>query len=188
MSLTLNQAIENLYQTFASYPLNKYMDACPCCIDKHDRNNLKSSPLRELIDLNRYSDKAMTTWGNEDDFKHFLPRIFELVMSHEGIGCTNLETIFGKLSYGHWDRWPITEQETIRDYFRTGWSHLLEEVDPKNSPDKWLCSIGIVGENLQPYLEYWVNACSVIAYKHLADFLEGEISYHSSLKTTIRPS
>ncbi len=29
-------------------------------------------------DLSRFTGKAMTTWGNANDYKHFLPRIFEL--------------------------------------------------------------------------------------------------------------
>ncbi len=179
MSLTINEAIANLYQTFESYPLDIHMDCCPCCIDEHDKKNLMSYPLRELTDLNKYSHKSLTTWGNEQDFKHFLPRIFELLVIYDGKRSTNLETIFGKLSDGNWNTWPITEQEAIRDYFRAGWIYALEQITLDNGPVTWLCGIGIANEDLQPYLNHWINVCSVNAYEHLANFVEGEIDYYS---------
>jgi hypothetical protein len=41
----------------------------------------------------------MTTWGNVDDFKHFLPRILELCIDHD-LGIHPFG-IFGKLKYGN---------------------------------------------------------------------------------------
>jgi hypothetical protein len=49
----------------------------------------------------------MSTWGEVGDFKHFLPRIFE-VMSTTGID-TGTFAILKKLDDGDWDDWPPTE-------------------------------------------------------------------------------
>jgi hypothetical protein len=77
----LAEAIENLYRAFARYSLRKHVEGCPCCVRERDKRALESKPLRQLAssDLGRYAFKAMTTWGNQDDFRHFLPRIFELL-------------------------------------------------------------------------------------------------------------
>lgn len=83
---SLIEAIEALYRAFSNYPLHKHVEGCPCCIAESDKMLLESKPLRQLSssDLSRYSFKAMTTWGDKNDFRHFLPRIFELVVSEEG--------------------------------------------------------------------------------------------------------
>jgi hypothetical protein len=169
----LNDAIENLYKGFSRYPLRKHVEGCPCCVHEEDKLALESKPLRKLTaaDLGRYSFKAMTTWGDKDDFRHFLPRIFELLVSEVWIGWDE-EIVLGKLALAEWSRWPVKEQAAVRDYFRAVWNSLLTEPELSIGPDGWLCGMGRAGEDLQKYLDDWAELRTSDAYEHLARFVE----------------
>ncbi|EFH85170.1 hypothetical protein [Ktedonobacter racemifer] len=83
-TITLQETIEHIYTTFSSYLLHHPVEGCPHCISHEDQERIASKPLRELTeeDLRRYTLKALTTWGDVNDLKHFLPRMLELVVSH----------------------------------------------------------------------------------------------------------
>ena len=81
MTDSLQAAIEGLYAAFARYPLRAHIDGCPHCDLGAAERGLHARPLRDLRedDLGRYPFKAMSTFGNVDDFRHFFPRIAELI-------------------------------------------------------------------------------------------------------------
>jgi hypothetical protein len=169
----LDEAIGKLYKVFSRYPLKKHVEGCPCCVNEEDKRVLESKPLKELTatDVGRYSFKAMTTWGDKDDFRHFLPRIFELLISESGLGWDE-EVILGKLALAEWNEWPESEQIVVRKFLHAGWDSLLAQTEPAIEPDGWLCGMGRAGEDLQTYLDSWVEARTRNAYKHLAKFVE----------------
>jgi hypothetical protein len=122
MTTELKIAIENLYLTFSIYPFQSTMNGCPCCVSDIDKKNIHVKQLRDLNeeDLSKYAFKAMTTWGDLADFKHFLPRIFELLTT------TNFpvdnQIVLGKLEYGNWHEWPEAEIASIRQFLLAWWS------------------------------------------------------------------
>jgi hypothetical protein len=113
---SLDAAIERLYVVFARYGRPAVVAGCPCCVGAADQARLHARPLRALgeEELRRYAFKALTTWGTEDDLRHFLPRILELV-ARDGLGV-DPQTVLGKLAYGHWERWPEDERVAIRAF------------------------------------------------------------------------
>lgn len=116
-SLTLAARIEDLYGAFSEYPLRRHVEGCPCgCIPPGAEAKLHRRPLREMEpdDLERYAYKAMTTWGDVDDFRHFLPRLLELLVHRRLIVDT--EIVLGKLTYGYWEAWPTREQEAVSSF------------------------------------------------------------------------
>jgi hypothetical protein len=124
----LNEAIEKVYATFASYPLRHPVVGCACCVSGADQERIASKGLRQLdgYDLERFAWKAMSTWGDENDFRHFLPRVLELISDAQERGnLPDLFIIFGKLSYGHCEMWPKQEQEAITNYLLTLWRWIL---------------------------------------------------------------
>ncbi|MEM8677684.1 MAG: hypothetical protein AAGF83_28070, partial [Cyanobacteria bacterium P01_G01_bin.67] len=78
--IELKQAIADLYEVFEPYHLNSHIVGCPCCVTDDDQKSIRSKILRQLTaeDLNHYAFNAIFTWGEIDDFKHFLPRLLEL--------------------------------------------------------------------------------------------------------------
>jgi len=111
----LNASIEKLYATFARYPLRASMDACPCCVTDEDMGRLCSKELRGLEenDISLYAYKAMTTWGDVEDFKHFLPRIFELASASGFVA----NRIGNEYSIRGTQVTPATDSPTLSVYF-----------------------------------------------------------------------
>lgn len=121
MSKEFEIAKEKLYSTFSKYPFKSTIEGCPCCVSDSDKSALHSKQLRELEDedISRYAFKAMTTWGDVNDYKHYLPRIFELSAKRKLIVDTFV--ILGKLEYAKWKEWDKQEQESIIDFLKAWW-------------------------------------------------------------------
>jgi len=120
----LKIAIEDLYDTFSIYPFKSTMKGCPCCVSDTDEEKIHSKQLRDLNedDLSRYAFKAMTTWGDTDDFKHYLPRIFELLATTDFIVDTFV--VLGKLKYGKWQEWSDKEKKAITNFLWAWWTDI----------------------------------------------------------------
>ena len=148
----LAEAVEGLYDVFSRYPLVPRVGGCPCCVSDSDEALLHSKPLRELTadDLWRYAFKALSTWGTEEDFKHFLPRLFELVAA----GTTIDEQLFHKLVYARppWRQWPVQEQQAIEDYLDALWSYRLSLSPEVAWLDPLLWAYVEILDDLTPYL------------------------------------
>jgi hypothetical protein len=124
--------VHELYRVFARYPLRP-IAGCPCCVTGADEAALHRTPLRELSAsaLSTFARKAMTTFGDRDDYRHFLPRICELAEERPtGLGF-ELWLIRSKLEYGGWESWPEDEQRAIRRWLD---AHPAEERT-EHAPD-----------------------------------------------------
>lgn len=124
--MDLDAAVEHAYDAFSNYRRGNDIEVCPCCIGQPDQDTLARMPLRDQPGhlLSRFAFKAMSTWGGVDDFKHFLPRIFELMAigDRDGVlGCEylpgfDLGVVASKLEYAGWRTWPATEKLAVRQY------------------------------------------------------------------------
>jgi hypothetical protein len=169
----LKSAIEGLYRIFSRYPLPAHMDGCPHCVSDRDHALLYSKDLRDLGpgELERYAFKAMSTWGGNDDFRHFLPRIFELIAADGGC-WTVPEAVFGKLPYGEWESWPSDERQAITSFFEALWSNVLDHFPHAFSAEECLVCIGRAACDMTPYLGRWRIADSLTHAKHFAEFVQ----------------
>ena len=152
--------IENLYQVFAKYRLRPDIEACPCCVTESDKERLQKKKLKELTvdDLGKYVFKAVTTWGQEYDFKHFLPRILELLNDFGSVRYM----VFIKLHSLEWQTWPAQEKDAIVAYLES----ILESMRYEHSqrPDSTLTE----GMSLETYdLE--------IDIEEISDFLNNKM-------------
>jgi len=117
--------VDLLYKTFSKYPCSSSMQGCPCCVKEHHKNSLTSKPLRDLLpeDIDHYSFKAMTTWGNVNNYKHFLPRILEITTQRETLVDTFV--VFGKLERAQWQQWPENERNALIELIDAWWAYDL---------------------------------------------------------------
>jgi len=158
-------SVERLYQVFATYPLPRYTNPCPCCHQAEDDTKLRSKPLRNLEsgDLQKYAMDAILTWGDEEVFKHFLPRLFELsvaVSAPEQLG-TDREILFSKFRHAHWQTWPDSEQAAVRDFLHSLWEDVLRcgftYDNYYRGTESRLCSIAQAEDDIGPYLRQWTE-------------------------------
>ena len=138
---TWAEAIEAAYAAFDYPPPRGALEVAPT----HDDGermfaDLTSAPLRDLTwdKLTAFEGSAISTAGTVGDFKHFLPRIMELMVPTDGYGF-DASIVAGKLRYAGWEHWAPDEIAAVRDVFRTAvrqalciapgqvlWSDLLE--------------------------------------------------------------
>lgn len=171
----LRDAIENLYETFASYLLRDDTNACSCCHSTSDEQRVHAKPLRELNEdnLREYARDALFVWGNADDFRHFLPRIFELTVAY-GDGFEDPQVVIGKLYHAEWRYWPDVEQQSVERFLKAAWECVLS-AEPHEccewEIEDWLCGFARAGSPLSPYLATWLAADTVNMRLNLAAFL-----------------
>ncbi len=172
------EAIENLYDTFAPYPRRDEIDACSHCVVPEDHEALARIPLRALshAQLEKYAVKAMTTWGEAVDYKHFLPRILELAVAEEGRGRrgTDLETIADKIDMAGGNSWPEVERRALAHFFEALWRTVLAH-DPARggwTANECLPAIAAIVGEIAPYLDTWENTRSLASTLQLADFVD----------------
>lgn len=171
----LRLTIENLYATFASYPLRDDTNACPCCHSPEDEKRLHRTSLRKLNagDLREYTTDALFVWGSEADFKHFLPRIFELAAAH-GEEFVDPEVVFNKLRHGDWEHWPDVEQRAVEQFFHALWRCILDGQPHEYygwQIEGWLCGISKAVSDLSPYLKTWIEMETENSRLNLAGFI-----------------
>jgi hypothetical protein len=180
--LTLPEAVEALYQVFSRYPLAALVKGCPHCVFDEDNVLIHSAPLRVLTHeaLEKYAWKALSTWGDSHDYRHFLPRLFEL-QAQSTLEPVEVEIAFGKLPYGGWHNWPEDEQEAIRQYYMALWRDVLgnRSVDDdlvNTEASSYLCAFVRSGEALEPYLSVWSEG----DWKHKQDHFRAAVDRFSA--------
>ncbi len=169
----LKQAIERLYEVFASYPLQPSTFACRSCHTWEEERLLHQEPLRELTHshLEKYAFDALLTWGDVDGFKHFLPRLFELLW--DGDWLVEPEVLLGKLPYGDWRDWPVDEQGAVEGFLTALWRWFLTEASHADAIGDLLCGLGHAVDDVSPFLAVWRSA-GLIGQSLLAGFVIDE--------------
>lgn len=192
----LHEAIERLYETFASYPLRHPVIGCPCCVSRADQERIASKVLRQLdgYDLERFTWKAMSTWGDEDDFKHFLPRILELLSdAQERRDLPFLFVIFGKLDYCK--EWTEQEREAVTNYLLALWRWILAG-HPGHEEDSLIASEYLEemlygSDDLAPFLNAWRDMRMPSSLRQLAEMInnhtwDGRLAKNSQVQAWLR--
>lgn len=147
-------ALEELYRVFAPYPFRANMPCCvPCCLFQSEVDALGAKPLRSLeqSELSNFTWSLLLTCGEVEDFKHFLPRLFELTVT-EGLGDVDTEISIGKLQRADWRTWPAPEQAAVSAFLIAWWRLELErDEDSLEECFAALCC----ADDPRVYLEIW---------------------------------
>jgi hypothetical protein len=181
---TVSDAVEQLYAAFARYPLAPRIEGCPHCDLGRAERSLHAAPLRQLRteDLGVYPFKAMTTFGTVDDFRHFLPRIAELLARDGVVHTTDLVLFAGKLVYGGLASWPERERVAVR-----AWLDALVDRFVGGEPGvvdaaTLLEAHRVLGMDTESLLDRWAVSEHVGSIEALADFVvHGERRWASSV-------
>jgi hypothetical protein len=167
--------IDNLYVTFAHYQLGDDFAGCDCCVGPEHSAKLAAPALRALTyaDLERYSRKAISTWGNVQHFKHFLPRLLELSIQHRD-DFLDLAVVFGKIKYAQLDSWPQRERNAVNRFFDEYWEYQLNQPIVgtfEDSIDTVLCALSNAFSSVERFLYAWTANSTANAKRHFAAFI-----------------
>jgi len=160
----LEDAIEGLYVAFSRYPLAADTMPCSGCHTSNANDLLHAEPLRNLEwkHLREYARDALFVWGGLEDFKHFLPRIFDLLLNASDWRqhTPSPESVFRKFRYSEWRSWPQEEQAAVERMLQAVWETVRSNPAIEGGyidVDLWLCSICQCEDDLGPYLDQWME-------------------------------
>jgi hypothetical protein len=157
-------AVERLYEVFLPYKRRDKVDGCPCCVKEEQVRKLCGMPLHQMTSehFTTYPFKAMTTWGDTLDFKHFLPRILELAFKNEiNYG---IDEIIQKMVYADWVNWRQEERQAIEDFLLLGFQYHSKHTGMH--PDYWW-----EGCNYEKFLNLWEISLDDYSFYYFADLV-----------------
>ena len=142
------EAVQALYATFDG-PAPRAVTGCPCCSDGAHLASLSARPRRQLdgAALGPYAFSALYTVGTMADFKHFLPRILELVAA-DTLDC-DTQVVFHKLVYA--GPWTAAELAAVSRFAEVALAAAVD--DPRRSPLVLIESVGLAGLPLATMLD-----------------------------------
>lgn len=159
----LLRSIEELYVVFGRYRLGP-IDPDEVRPGGSDDRALRAAPLHQLppTAFTEYHRRAVTTWGTVDDFKHFVPRLLEIVghAPESGrLGEVDPFYVFTKLDCAGWTSWPAKERSAVNVYLNALWSVLLLRPVPEPtwqfSVHEWLHDLSSARYDFAPLFQQW---------------------------------
>lgn len=166
----LDQAVDALYTAFSRYPLPAEVDVCDHCVSPEEVQATRAAPLRELTAsvLAPYAGNALSTWGEEDEFRYFLPRLLELIVLEELDGWFYGSLLLNKVGV-RWEEWRAREREAIIGLVGVWWERTLKHY-PRDVDVMTMIEIIAdgLGLGLDPYLAEWESNTTEAAARHMA--------------------
>jgi hypothetical protein len=174
MNKKLTSIIERLYETFAKYEGKSTLEGSPVYDDVHNWNKeLRSKNLRDLTDedLSRFAGKVLLTWGDEDDFRYYLPRILELTAELKI--PYDVYSLYRRLEDAKWYNWDIEEQAAINDFTIEMWNNLLNDNSEKAEWEfkEYFHAIANFYKNFSEVLHVWEENTSSASIRHLTNYI-----------------
>ncbi|GGR81820.1 hypothetical protein [Deinococcus sedimenti] len=124
----LQDAIAGLYTAFGTVPRPTVIRHEPYELQPGEVTALLERPLRELPPglLRSYLCDALFTVGTWDDFRSFLPRLLELLVTDD----IELDPVASRLAYARERGYRLTgpQEAALETFFLSYWNHLLWHV------------------------------------------------------------
>lgn len=174
MTNKLKISIEKLYDIFAKYQGLSKLEGSPLYDDLETWNKqLRSKKLKELTDddLSLFAGKAILTWGDENDYRLYLPRILELTAELKT--PYDVWTLYSRLEDANWKTWNADEQTAINDFTIELWDNLLTDNSEKAEWEfkDYFHSISYFYPDFYEILKVWETNNSFASIKHLTNYI-----------------
>lgn len=167
----LESTIAKLYAVFGSYPAPTETTYSPhTTITADDVQVLRQAPLKALSGraLSKYTLKAINTWGDDREFRHYLPRILELIVREPG--WLDVATILGKLETARWRNWPDPERDTVIAFLDALWAAGLRGTS-RVSLELLALGAATAGLRIDHWIDQWRRSSEMSAAVGLADLI-----------------
>jgi hypothetical protein len=180
LTAKLQSAIAESYEVFATFSLPKEMRASPLRDANEIVATLSSAPLRQLTgeQVGPYAGWALTTVGDDRDYRHFLPRIFELSVADPVWLGGEPPVMANKLNRASWRSWSADQRDAVLRFFRAAFEAVLAtHPDEGQAADLWFCGLVKLGESASLTFQLWRSSTSSNAALHLASFVIDEAKH-----------
>ncbi|WP_298517027.1 hypothetical protein [uncultured Kordia sp.] len=189
MNTNINIATKNLYGVFKPYTIegNLRERSCDCCVSDAEIKELLSKDLHVLSEdeIGHFMRSAVTTFGCVTDYKHFLPRILEL-MQFENSDMLFDFTTYEKLNYSKWETWSESEIEAIKTYFTTLWIETLNDTTTTLYKTQSMLKIMITYVGWDATFSIWEKAANSRWIHYVVDVVLGNDSLDFNTEDTER--
>lgn len=174
MTDRLKISIKKLYDIFAKYQGLSKLEGSPLYDDLETWNKqIRSKKLRELTDddLSLFAGKVILTWGDENDYRFYLPRILELTAELKT--PYDIWTLYSRLEDANWKTWNADEQTAINDFTIELWNNLLIDNSEKAEWEfkDYFHSIAYFYPDFTEILKVWETNNSFASIKHLTNYI-----------------
>ena len=154
MTPGLEIAIAVMYEAFSCEPKPSAIPwcTCPSCAHGQNASTLLTKPLHLLSpdELSHYAESVFLTAGSAADFRYFLPRILEILITQAGWWPS--PEVVGRTIYNGWETFSERQQKTVLSFFTEAMTTLVASSDG-HALDEWICGIARANANLKTYLE-----------------------------------
>lgn len=162
---------DQLYRAFHRDHPPMEIDFCDHCLAPAQIEPLLRTPLRQLTadNLNRYAWNALSTAGEIDDFKYFLPRLLELFAADnlDFLAATRLLPLLGACS----ERWLVNERTALEGFLYAWWRSALTTYPSATAPRDMLEGIADAGVSIVPPLAAWERLRGVDSVRQLSNLI-----------------
>jgi len=130
---------------------------------------LKNSIQELYAFFNRYPSNSNMKGRN--DYKHFLPRIFELTAELKT--PYEIWIAFDKLVLGKWEKWDDNEQKVIHEYMISLWESVVNDNSERAEWDfkDYFSALAHFYPSFTELLNVWGKFESKASVKHLANYI-----------------
>lgn len=173
MTTELHDAIAGLYREFGDAPLSHALVGCDCCHNPSELAHLAATPPSKLSleDVENFSISLLNTVGDEEDFKHFFPRLFELAVADLFSG-PDFQLIGEKLTQAKWKEWPAPQHAAVLRALEALWGTLEVTEHEISSVYSIVCGIALAKLDILPLLAAWAKADGTVSKANLSSFME----------------
>jgi hypothetical protein len=170
----LTAAVETLYVVFGRYPLPDHVDFCGHCIAEQEVADLHRTPLRQVSveQMGLLLWNTASTWGDQEYFNHFLPRLLELVAAGQMNDSSYPVTLPGRLAEP-WQRGNDEERAAVDGFARAWWQQTMSTSPSACEPFDVFDTILDCGQDPQRYLDDWPVQAGEPAARQLTYLVDG---------------
>ncbi len=171
----LEPLVAQVYRAFQGVPRPVRVSGCTHCVEPDEDHVLVSTPLRQLTypDLERFVWKAVTTWGTEEDFRYFAPRVLEIAVLEEPEQL-DLERVLSKFAVAGYDQWATAERAAIGQLLTGYWAAYLDRYPTAYPVDDVLSGLAYLID-IEPLLHRWTALPTPAAALHLRDLVDSSM-------------
>jgi len=157
----LSPYIEEAYQLFSTYSIDKHLSVCDCgnCITPTEIDDLCRIRLRELSlqQISTYIEAMLVSTDKAIvEVHYFLPRMLELLCEGK-VFYIDEGFSLSKCHFERLDLWKAPEIDFLKRFSLAFFEEVLsEKYSEITTAEDWLVCFGLAGLPIQPLLDCWI--------------------------------
>jgi hypothetical protein len=108
--------------------------------------------------------------GDDVDFKHYVPRIYEL-LAEGGLPFADPEMVIGRLAKASWWDWDVDERDSVRAVLDGLWDDVMRSEEPPVDIESLVCGLALAFRGVPPQVRTWLSDSRPLTVRRLVEFV-----------------